>query len=279
MPAFDSSQGDLILSYRTYGADPNREWVILLPGAGAASAIWRRQIPSLRHSYNLMVIDLPGHGRSPRAAPNASYTFDLIAERIVAAMLNANISSAHFVAMSLGSLIVEAIALREPKRIKSMVLAGGVTGLNLWARTLMFVGNLTGNILPYMWLYRLFAWMIMPGPHHVSTRRLFYAHAKRLSRSEFLRWYRLNREVKLLMDLSATRHVVIPTVLVMGAGDYMFLGSALARARNRKDTKVEVIHSCGHVCSVERPREFNRLVLEFLEAQESLKIRHSRRAP
>lgn len=252
------------LSRRVYRHDSATEWVTLVPGAGAAAAIWRKQIPVFSNRYNVLIVDLPGHGRSAKPRPGIHYTFDWVAQQVIAVMDAEGIPSSHFVALSLGCLIVEAIALREPDRVKSMVLAGGVTRLNTWATCLTWFGNLTKNWVPYMWLYRLFAWTIMPGPHHRRTRRLFYAHAKRLSKSEFLRWYRLTGEVQPLMIQSARRSSYIPTLFIMGAADYMFGRHVMQRVRQRRDTQVVFVPNCGHVCPVESSREFNRLTIDFL---------------
>ena len=252
------------LSRRIYRHDSATDWLTFIPGAGAASAIWRRQVAAFSKGYNVLVIDLPGHGRSTKPAPNASYTFDSVAQQIVAVMDSEQVSSSHFVAMSLGCLIVEAIALREPERVKSMVLAGGVTKLNTWATCLIWFGNLTKMWIPYLWLYRIFAWTIMPGPHHFRTRHLFYAHAKRLSKNEFLRWYNLTDEVQLLMTRSAGRSSFIPTLFIMGTADYMFGHYVVQRARTRRDTSVAFVRNCGHVCPVESSHEFNKITQDFL---------------
>jgi pimeloyl-ACP methyl ester carboxylesterase len=257
----------LPLNYRTYRDPGLEEWVVFVPGAGAASAIWRRQIPTFSRRYNLLLIDLPGHGRSPKSKRDATYTFGLIAQRVIDAMDSECILRAHFMGMSLGSLIVEAIALRDPHRVITMVLAGGITGLNTLSRSLMRLGNRAKNFVPYMWLYRILAWTIMPGRHHLRTRRIFCAHAKRLSRSEFLRWYALSREVELLMVRSAERNSAIPTLFVMGANDHMFGPAVLERVKIRHDTAVMFLPNCGHACSVESPIAFNSIALDFILAR------------
>lgn len=252
------------LDFRRYSKNPTADWIVLLPGAGAAAAVWRRQIPYLRRTFNLLVIDLPGHGRSPKGSDSDAYTFSSIAARVMALMQSESIERAHLLSMSLGGLVAETIALLCPERVQSLVLAGGVAKLSLWATTLMYVGRAASQIVPYMVLYRALAWIMMPGSNHAPTRRLFSAHARRLGRREFLRWYRLSREVKALTRRCASRSSFIPTLFVMGDADYMFYRYAVERARSRPDTAVATIANCGHVCSVEHPDEFNKVAEQFL---------------
>ena len=46
-----------------------------------------------------------------------------------------------------------------------------------------------------MWLYRLFAFIIMPRQHHQESRNLFVREARKLCQKEFKRWFRLATEV------------------------------------------------------------------------------------
>jgi pimeloyl-ACP methyl ester carboxylesterase len=253
-----------MLAFRRYFRNPDSEWLVLLPGAGSAAAIWRRQIPVLRRSWNVLVIDLPGHGRSPHGMGPAEYSFEFVANQVMEVLDAEGVPAAHFVSMSLGALIAETISLISPARVYSLVLAGGIAKLSWWATLLMYGGRIANWFMPYIALYRIFAWIIMPGRTHAFTRSLFAAHARRLGRQEFLRWYRMCTSVRSLMNRAGRRPDSIPTLFVMGERDYMFKKFAMERARTRSDTQVAVIRNCGHVCSLEQPDEFNRVISTFL---------------
>jgi pimeloyl-ACP methyl ester carboxylesterase len=240
-----------------------------VPGAGASAAIWRPQIKVLRKSWNTLVLDLRGHGRSPKSTAGEVYTFQTSATDILEVLNREGIREAHFVAMSLGSLLVETIATNEPSRVRSMVLAGGIARLDEWAGLLMGFGVLIKHLLPYMCMYRLFAWIIMPGPTHRKTRRLFYKQAKQMRQAEFLRWYGLVNEVEKVIRINASRESFIPTLYAMGDQDYMFMRHARRRAYERSDTSVAVLRNAGHVCSIERAEDFNRVVVAFIQQVEA----------
>jgi pimeloyl-ACP methyl ester carboxylesterase len=263
MPVPESRMGQY-LSYRRYGSGCSADWIVLLPGAGAASVIWRRQIQVLRRTHNVLAIDLPGHGRSPQGTPSDIYSFESMAAQVVDILDKERVASAHLISMSLGGLIAETVALHHPQRVRSLILAGGIARLSWWATSLMYISRAVRPLMPYMALYNIFAWIIMPGSAHALTRRIFADHAVRVGRQEFLRWYRMCSQVQTLLRRLADRGTFIPTLFVMGDADYVFHKYALNRARRRSDTSVVSVPNCGHVCSVERPDIFNQVVVAFL---------------
>lgn len=261
----DAACVDTLLSYTAYRHSSSAGWIVFVPGAGATTAIWGRQLRTFRHHWNVLAVNLRGHGKSPKPAENVPYTFQSTAADILEVMDHEAIHEAHFVALSLGCLLVEMIASTHPERVKSMVLAGGIARLDSWALLFMRFGSLTKRFLPYMLLYRLFAWVIMPGPRHRRTRKLFHSQARRLSEAEFLRWYHLTKDVRAVIQTNATRENPVPTLYVMGESDYMFRRHAQRRAHDRDDTSIEVLRGAGHVCSMEQPEAFNCVTLAFIK--------------
>jgi pimeloyl-ACP methyl ester carboxylesterase len=187
-----------------------------------------------------------------------------MAAQVVDVMDKEGVASAHLISMSLGGLIAETIALHYPERVRSLVLGGGIAKLYWWAIYMMYIGWAASSLMPYMVLYSVFAWLIMPGSAHALTRRIFAAHAIRVGRPEFLRWYRMCTQVRIMLRCNADRATSIPTLFVMGDADYVFSRYALDRAKRRSDTSVVSVPNCGHVCSVERPDIFNKIVVTFL---------------
>lgn len=67
------------------------------------------------------------------------------------------------------------------------------------ARSFGILGNVGKHILPYMWLYKLFAYIVMPQKNQQESRHLFIREAKKLCQKEFKRWFILAAEVNPLM--------------------------------------------------------------------------------
>lgn len=261
-----------MLSYRRHFISPDHEWVVFVHGAGGSSSIWYRQVREFRKSFNVLLIDLRGHGDSqpPRLLPYEGdrYTFELVSREILDVLDHEEVASAHFVGISLGCILIRTIGEIAPERVRSMVMGGAIIRLNLRSRVLVALGNAFKRLLPYMWLYRLFAWIIMPRKRHRESRMLFVTQAKRLCQKEFIRWFRLTYEVNpLLRRLFEQRELPIPTLYVMGDEDHMFLPSVSGLvSRHTRYCKLEVLPECGHVVNVDRPELFNTLSIDFIRA-------------
>ena len=65
----------------------------------------------------------------------------------------------------------------------------------------MRFGNATKSILPYMCLYKMLAFIIMPNRNHKESRLLFIREAKKLYQKEFIRWFKLTSELIPLLKI------------------------------------------------------------------------------
>jgi pimeloyl-ACP methyl ester carboxylesterase len=258
-----------MLSYRRHLLSPDHEWVVFVHGAGGSSSIWYRQIREFRKSFNVLLVDLRGHGDSqpPRLGPlaDSSYSFEALADEIVEVLDHECIDSAHFVGISLGCILIRILGERSPERVRSMIMGGAIVRLNLRSQLLVAGGNLVKRFIPFLWLYSLFAWIIMPRRRHRHSRLLFVSQARRLCQKEFLRWFRLTQAVNPLLRLFRDRELPIPTLYVMGEEDHMFLPPVeRVVSAHRRWSRLEVLPDSGHVVNVDRPELFNRLSIRFI---------------
>jgi pimeloyl-ACP methyl ester carboxylesterase len=259
-----------MLYYKTYKHPSSEEWVVFIHGAGGSSAVWHKQIREFRENFNLLLIDLRGHGKSANQIKNLwneAYTFEAVTKDIIEVLEHLALPPAHLMGVSLGTILARQLAEMAPHRVKSMVMAGAVTRLTVTSRFLVFFGNTFKNVLPYMWLYRLFAWIIMPRANHAESRNLFVREAKRLCQKEFLKWFKLTKDINPLLKYFKEKDIPIPTLYIMGEQDIMFLEPVKKIVREHKLSILKVVKDCGHVVNVERPEVFNQYSLEFIKNQ------------
>ncbi len=259
-----------MLFHKTYIHPSSQEWVVFVHGAGGSSSIWFKQIKAYREHFNLLLVDLRGHGRSQgilNSLLKKRYTFSDVSADILHVLDHLKIARAHFVAMSLGTIIVRNLAEMASERVLTMVLGGAVTRLNIRSQILVKLGNGCKHIVPYMWLYRLFAYIVMPQKNQKESRLMFIRDAKKLCQKEFKRWFMLTSEVNPLMRYFKERELPIPTLYLMGEQDYMFLRPVHEMVARHKLSHLHQIDNCGHVCNVECPDEFNQLSIRFIRSQ------------
>ncbi|MBL6729723.1 MAG: alpha/beta hydrolase [Bacteroidia bacterium] len=256
-----------MLHYTRYPNKTSKEWVTFVHGAGGSSSIWYKQIRAYTQHYNVLLLDLRGHGNSKPSLLNAfeeRYTFEVIVADIIEVLDYEKIDKSHFVGISLGTILIRQLAESYPQRVQSMIMGGAIIKLNLRSQILMRFGNVVKSIIPYLWLYRFFAFIIMPKKNHRESRLLFVREAKKLYHKEFLRWYKLTSELNPLLRFFRQVDVGIPTLYIMGEEDYMFLPSVQKLSSNQPSATLAVVPQCGHVVNVEQPIEFNAATLKYL---------------
>ncbi|MBU2973816.1 alpha/beta fold hydrolase [Zobellia sp. B3R18] len=256
-----------MLNYVTYLNQESDSWVTFVHGAGGSSSIWYKQLREFKKHFNVLLLDLRGHGDSQpglKDAFNDKYTFDYITEDILEVLDFLEIQKSHFIGISLGTVLIRNLAEKYPGRVESMVLGGAIIRLDMRFRLLMGFGGLFKSLVPYIWLYKLFTFAIMPDGNHKESRLLFVREAKRMYQKEFVRWYKMGSQINRLLRFFRAGDINIPTLYVMGGEDYLFLPSVKKMVQKQSQSSLLTIEHCGHVVNVEQPQLFNRFVIDFV---------------
>jgi pimeloyl-ACP methyl ester carboxylesterase len=257
-----------LIHYTIYPNTSSKEWVVFVHGAGGSSSIWFKQIRAFQKEFNVLLLDLRGHGDSKNLFQKAlkqKYTFKSIASDVSEVVNYLKIQSAHFVGISLGTIVIRQLAEMQPRMVKSMILGGAILKMNFRSQILMKLGNLFKYVLPYLVLYKFFAFVIMPKKNHKQSRLLFINEAKKLYQKEFIKWFKLTAEINPVLRLFRQVELNIPTLYVMGEEDYMFLPSVRKVVESHyKSARLFVVNNCGHVVNVEQPQIFNDAVIPFI---------------
>ena len=105
-----------MLHYKLYNHPSSIEVVTFIHGAGGSSAIWFKQLRAFKEKYNVLLIDLRGHGNSKKGFFNKikRYNFKVVGDDVIEVLNFLKIESAHFIGISLGTIIIREIAERFP---------------------------------------------------------------------------------------------------------------------------------------------------------------------
>jgi len=259
-----------LLNYTTYLHKTATVWVTFVHGAGGSSSIWFKQIRSFSSHFNVLVLDLRGHGNSKSTFKNTfteKYTFDSITNDIVEVIDHLKIKTSHFTGISLGTILIRNLAEKHPERVKSMIMGGAIMKLNFKSQLLMRIGVLCKSVVPYLLLYKLFAFIIMPRKNHKKSRLIFVNEAKKLYQKEFIRWFKLTSEINPLLRFFRTNEIKIPTLYIMGEEDHLFLPSIKNIVSQHLQSSLLILKNCGHVVNIEQSERFNIESIGFINKQ------------
>jgi len=103
--------------YRSFGSGETA--MVFLSGWGCDTSLWRNQVPALLLYSRVLLVDLPGHGRSDK--PDIPYTSDLFVRAVNAVIEHAGAQKAAVVGHSMGGMVAYEFARRWPERTIALI--------------------------------------------------------------------------------------------------------------------------------------------------------------
>jgi 4,5:9,10-diseco-3-hydroxy-5,9,17-trioxoandrosta-1(10),2-diene-4-oate hydrolase len=248
--------------------------VILLHGGGGSVEFWLYNIPVLAKHHRVYAFDMVGSGLSDK--PSATYCLTYQAQFIKDFMETLGIDRATLIGNSMGGGAALQFALLFPERLHKLVLVdsfglGREISFGLRLASIPFVVR---SLRPNR---RIFEPMIRHDFHDptcipqewIEIRYPIFALPGRQKALEQLARTNLSllgvrRSVyrPLVEQLSK---IAAPTLIVWGKQDRILpVAHAYVAAKHLPNSQLHIFDPCGHHPHLERPDEFNYLVLEFL---------------
>jgi len=100
--------------------------LVLLHGIGHTWRGWKPMLPLLERNFDVLAVDLPGHGHSPPFPPGVESTPAALADSVAAAMDEAGFEAAHLAGNSLGGWIALELARRGRARTVTAISPAGL---------------------------------------------------------------------------------------------------------------------------------------------------------
>lgn len=109
---------DTHIALRKYGRGPN---LCLIHGFPTHGYTWRKILPSLAEHFTCYVVDLPGLGDSKWTA-TTDFKSEVQADRLLQMLDLLKLKDYSLIAHDSGATVARIMALKEPKKVKKMVL-------------------------------------------------------------------------------------------------------------------------------------------------------------
>ncbi len=216
--------------------------VVFLHAGSGCTAMWENQVPAFTNvGYRFISYDRPSDG-----VPVDD--LELIAEKL-------GLERFHLVGTAAGGIIAVDYALSHPRRLRSLVVANSIVGV---------------QDEDYVAMSR----RLRPAPEFpaLPTELRELGPSYRAANPEGTkRWAELARHVasqptKNKITWAALETIEIPTLLITGDADLYTPPSVLRMFEKRfRKCEAAVIPECGHSAFWEQPEIFNRTVLDFLQ--------------
>jgi pimeloyl-ACP methyl ester carboxylesterase len=235
----------------------------MLHGLGASSADWAPVVPLFDRGQRLLLVDLPGHGASPRLRGRT--TIEGMAAAVGALLDGMEERSVHVLGLSLGGCVALALALGEPARVRSLVLVSAFARLRpagLAAARRLVTRLALIAVAPMPVVAAHVARGLFPRPEQRPLYLAAVASLSRTSRRAYAGGLRALAEFDARARLSAIR---CPVLVVTGERDTTVPRDAQrALVAGIAGAQLVVVPDAGHVPPFDQPDAFGRAVLPFI---------------
>ena len=242
--------------------------VLFIHAGIADSRMWEPQAAAFAKRFDMVRPDLRGFGDT--ALPPAPYS--AIAD-LVGLLDHLRIDRAHVVGCSMGGTLALDLTLEHPQRVHRLVLvAAGVSGSNLGASdaalfTEIEAADKAGD-MDAVNRAEVRLWVDGPRRREGSAPNAVRELALDMNgRSLHTDWSSAESQPIARAAITRLGEVAAPTLVIVGAEDlpHCLANAHLIASRIAGSRKV-TINDAAHLPSLERPEEFNRVLLDFLTA-------------
>jgi len=240
--------------------------LVLVPGLGSTSALWRAAATELANSFCVILLDNRGVGQSiPKRPPKTMEDFSV---DIVELLDHLQIARAHVMGLSLGGMIAYHVAAAHPSRVDRLVL---VSCTHRFSPYLREMARLLGHGLRYFPpdVFRRTVELLGTAPEFLDAnvedieRKLATARENPIPRSGVAKqlWAlaRHDREGEWGHPVAA------PTLVIAGEQDHLIPACYARRmAQQIRGSEFMIVPGCGHNPFEEQPDLVLARITEFL---------------
>ncbi|MDQ0475360.1 alpha/beta fold hydrolase [Labrys wisconsinensis] len=258
----DRTGGQATTRYLRRGAGPA---VVLVHGVGMQASVWEAQIAALARHYDVVALDMLGHGGS--SLPPADAGLADYADQVLALMDGLGLRKAHLVGHSMGALVALEFALSHPSRLASVIAVNAVFCRSEAQRRSIEerLAALEGEAGLPSWAGTIARWFGEPVPPEWSAAAATVrALLDGVDPVGYERTYRLFATAD-AAHRDRLAGLAAPALFMTGAGDpNSSPAMSEAMARLAPHGRAEIVPHERHMMTLTAPGEINRRLLAFL---------------
>ena len=255
------------LYYRINDFDSNRETIIFIHGVSGSSSAWKMYEEKFKNIYNIISLDLRGHGKSYKPNNIQDYAIEFFAEDIYELLRYLKVKRSVIISHSFGSII----ALYFVKKYQEMV-----SKLILLSPQSSVINMLSAKIIKPLIDFSTF---IFPRPKYcIGQNHVDYSIYKNSGDWHIARTFADIKNTGLRIYLYCTKQtyafdgnkilkdIHIPTLIIHGENDSIFPVKYGKYIHNKiKNSKIAIIKKTNHILVLNNFNEVSKLIEDFIE--------------
>ncbi len=245
--------------------DAAKPSIIFIHGSAKDHSVWTMQSRYFaHHGFNVLALDLPGHGKSFGAAKTSIAQY---ADWVINLCDNGAIKQAAIVGHSMGSLIALDIAARYSTRVSQMALLGCSVPMPVSDVLLDAARNRSHEAFDMLNIWG-HAPQVKWNQSAIPGTSLLMAYKCLLEKSQpGVLANDLGACQTFTMEDAALKNIVTPTLIISGTRDMMTPPKAAALvAKQMSDTKWVTLEGVGHAMMQEAPGEVLDALRDFIKS-------------
>lgn len=264
MPFADIHQTSLYYEIHGTGAP-----VLFIHGLGSSVADWELQLDFFAQHYQVILVDLRGHGQSSR--PSTGYSISQFAADIQALLQHLGYQRVHLVGISLGGMVGFQLAVAAPDLLHSLTVLNSAPYISLTTfkqKWQLILRKLFTRILSM----RSFA--------KILARKLFPEYNQAHLRHQLIeRWVKNDKKIYYQSFMSVFKwqgvqdqlqNIACPVLVLAADMDYLPVSYKQAYTKQMPRAQLEIIHNSRHASIQDQPEVFNQKLHQFLQSNRAI---------
>ncbi len=244
--------------------------IVCVHGLGGGGNTFTPLMPALAR-HRVIRVDLPGSARSQRV--EGPLTVERFVETLLSVCTRLNVTRAHWVGHSLGTIVCQHLAIAAPRLVRSLALFGPLIVPPEPARTAIRARAAKARSEGAAGMHEI-ALGLLNAAISAETRQrspLAVAFVRESLMRQDSDGYARTCDALAEASAAAVERIEAPVLLVTGDEDGVAPPQSVRafaeKLHSAKSTRVVVLPRCGHWSPIERPEECARELRDFLALQ------------
>ena len=244
--------------------------VVCVHGLGGSSNTFTPLMPALARQ-RVIRVDMPGSARSHRV--EGPLTIERFVETLLSVCTRLNVTRAHWIGHSLGTIVCQHVAVAAPRLVRSIALFGPLIAPPEAARSAIRARAAKARAEGTAGMHEIALGLVNAAISADTRQRspLAVAFVRESLMRQDADGYARTCDALAEASPAAVERIEAPVLLVTGDEDGVAppqqVRAFAEKLHSAKSTRVVVLPKCGHWTPIERPDECARELRDFLAAQ------------